>query len=354
MSTTTQPLIAIVVGSTRPGRRAEGIAQWVHGLAAARGDATFEIVDLADQALPLYDESLPAMAGRYEHPHTRRWAAAIARFDGFVFVTPEYNHAPPAALKNAIDYLFAEWNDKVAGFVSYGAAGGGVRAVEQLRLVAAELKIATVRAQVTLSLQEDWGDYLDPSSFAPRDHQLPSVAEMLDETVAWSRALRTVRGGSDPAAVDIGQMVGADPRPRRPALGAGDGLLAEARAVAGAFVAELQAGIDGGDARVYNGSFADDVLWGSPFGAVVDGYDTLHAIHSDMLGRRRGGPSRYELVRASAPTPDTVVAHVRRVALDRAADAGFDEMALYVLARHADRWWLAAGQNTPVRDAAEA
>lgn len=121
------------------------MAQWVHDIASAREDASFELVDIADFELPLLDEEMPPMMGSYSASHTRRWAEKIASFDGFVFVTPEYNHSASGALKNAIDYLFAEWNDKAAGFVSYGADSGGTRAVEHLRAVMGELKVADVR-----------------------------------------------------------------------------------------------------------------------------------------------------------------------------------------------------------------
>lgn len=125
---------------------------------------------------------MPAIVGEYAHAHTREWAARIAPFDGFVFITPEYNHSFPAVLKNALDYLYAEWNDKAAGFVSLGG-NGGLRAVEQLRLVLAELKVATVRSQVVFAR----GDLQDG---VRRDGELNA---MLDELVAWASALRSVR-----------------------------------------------------------------------------------------------------------------------------------------------------------------
>jgi uncharacterized protein (TIGR02246 family) len=112
-----------------------------------------------------------------------------------------------------------------------------------------------------------------------------------------------------------------------------------------ALVAELQAGLDDGDAELYNRHFADDVMWGSPYGATVDGYDTLHAIHLQLHARGVAADSRYELVRAIAVAPDVAIAQVRRTAL---TEAGFSEMALYVLVRRAGEWWLAAGQNTIV------
>jgi NAD(P)H-dependent FMN reductase len=124
--------IGIIIGSTRPNRRGEQVAAWVHQEASRRGDAKYELVDLRDYPLPHLDEPMPASSGQYQHDHTREWAARIDSLDGFVIVTPEYNHSVPGVLKNAIDYLYAEWNDKAVGFVSYGGAGG-VRAVEHLR-----------------------------------------------------------------------------------------------------------------------------------------------------------------------------------------------------------------------------
>jgi NAD(P)H-dependent FMN reductase len=134
--------IGIIVGSTRPGRHADAVANWVFEKAKTRNDAQFEVVDIKDFDLPLLDEPIPPSQAQYSKPHTRRWAKKVASFDAYIFVTPEYNHAPSAALKNAIDYLYAEWNNKAAGFVSYGASASGGRAVEHLRMVMAELQVA--------------------------------------------------------------------------------------------------------------------------------------------------------------------------------------------------------------------
>jgi len=186
--------IGIVLGSTRPGRLGEGVARWVLGIASRRTDAAFELVDLLEYPLPHLDEPIPAAAGRYAHDHTKAWSAKIASFDGYVFVTPEYNHSTSGVLKNAIDFLHAEWNNKAAGFVGYGAAGG-VRAVEHLRLVLAELQVATVRAQGALYLGTD---FVDRRKLQPDPIRERSVVAMLDQLVAWSRALRTVRGPAGP------------------------------------------------------------------------------------------------------------------------------------------------------------
>ena len=181
--------IAIITGSTRPGRNNEAVARWVYELAKGRTDAEFELVDIAEYQLPLLDEPLPPSRGQYHQEHTKKWAATIARFDGFVFVTPEYNHSTSGALKNAIDYLFGEWNNKSAGFVSYGSVGGA-RAVEHLRLIMAEVMVATVRAQVMLSLFTDFENF---SSFKPDPRHEAEVGTMLDQVIAWGGALHTLR-----------------------------------------------------------------------------------------------------------------------------------------------------------------
>ena len=181
--------IAVVTGSTRPGRNNEAVARWVYGLSKQRKDVEFELVDIADYDLPLLDEPVPPSLGQYTHEHTKKWAAKVGSFDAYVFVTPEYNHGISGALKNAIDYLYREWNHKAAGFVSYGSAGGA-RAVEHLRLVMAELAVATVRAQVALSLFTDFENF---SAFKPGAPQERAVNTMLDQVIGWGGALKLFR-----------------------------------------------------------------------------------------------------------------------------------------------------------------
>jgi len=181
--------IAIITGSTRPGRKSEAVARWVLDIAKRRDDAEFELVDIADYELPLLDEPIPPSLGQYSHAHTKRWAAKIAAFDAFVFVTPEYNHGTSGALKNAIDFLFQEWNNKAAGFVSYGSMGGA-RAVESLRLVMGEIMVADVRQQVLLSLFTDFESF---TTFKPDPRHNDSVNKMLDQVVAWGGALKALR-----------------------------------------------------------------------------------------------------------------------------------------------------------------
>lgn len=181
--------IAIIIGSTRPRRNGEAVARWVYEIAQKRRDAEFELVDIKDFNLPLLDEPVPSIMGQYSKPHTKTWATKIGSFDGFVFVIPEYNHGISGALKNAIDFLFREWNDKASGFVSYGGAGGA-RAVEHLRLAPAEVQIATVRNQVLLSMSTDFENF---SVFKPASLHEKSVDAMLDQVIAWGGALRALR-----------------------------------------------------------------------------------------------------------------------------------------------------------------
>ncbi|MEU8248149.1 NAD(P)H-dependent oxidoreductase [Nonomuraea sp. NPDC048916] len=181
--------IGIIIGSTRPVRNGENVAAWVHDLATKRGDAEYEVVDLRDFKLPHLDESWPAAMGVYEHAHTRAWAERIDSFDGYVFVTPEYNSSTSGALKDAIDYLYFEWADKAAGFVGYGV-DGGVRAAEHLRQVLGRVKVADVPAQVALSL---YTDFEQMTVFKPAARHEDAVTTMLDQVVAWSEALRPLR-----------------------------------------------------------------------------------------------------------------------------------------------------------------
>jgi NAD(P)H-dependent FMN reductase len=187
--------IGIILGSTRPNRNGEQVAKWAYDIASQRSDAEFELVDLRDYPLPHLDEPLPPSMGQYQNEHTRQWAAKIASFDGFVFVTPEYNHSTSGVLKNAIDFLYAEWNNKAVGFVSYGAVGGA-RAAEHLRLVAAELQMADVRQQVTLSLLTEFENF---SVFKPGDYNRSALDTLLDQVIAWSSALAPLRERAETA-----------------------------------------------------------------------------------------------------------------------------------------------------------
>jgi len=181
--------IGIILGSTRPGRNGEAVAKWVLDAAKKRNDAHYELVDIKEFDLPLLDEPLPPLMGPGVKPHTKAWAAKIAEFDGFIFVSAEYDHGVPGALKNAIDYLFYEWNNKAAGFVSYGSAGGA-RAVEHLRQIMGEVMVADVRAQVMLSLYTDFENF---SVFKPAPNHEKSLGMVLDQVIAWAGALKPLR-----------------------------------------------------------------------------------------------------------------------------------------------------------------
>ncbi|MET8847711.1 NAD(P)H-dependent oxidoreductase [Amycolatopsis sp. NPDC004625] len=188
--------IGIVLGSTRPGRVGDQVARWVHARAVDRLDAEYALVDLRDHPLPHLEEP-PGFSGSYQDERTREWAATVAACDGFVFVTPEYNHSVPGVLKNALDHVHVEWNGKAAGFVSYGGVGGA-RSVEQLRLVCGALQLADVAPQVTLPLATE---FADRTEFKPGAHQLDALDLVLDHVVAWSAALTALRRGDAEAAI---------------------------------------------------------------------------------------------------------------------------------------------------------
>ncbi len=182
--------IAIITGSTRPTRVNKQVAQWAYEKAKERSDAAFELVDIAEYELPLLDEPLSPFFKQYTHEHTKRWSEKIEAFDGYVFVTPEYNHSTSGALKNAIDFLYHEWENKAAGFVSYGGSSNGTRAVEHLRLIMGELMVADVRPQVALSLISNFEGY---TTFRPTADHESQLYIMLEQVILWSTALKSLR-----------------------------------------------------------------------------------------------------------------------------------------------------------------
>jgi NAD(P)H-dependent FMN reductase len=175
--------IGIVLGSTREGRVSPQVGEWVKELADKRGDAEYKIIDIAEFKLPLLGEADGDASG------AAAWSAQINDCDGFVFIVQEYNHSITGALKNALDYLRDEWNNKAAGIVSYGSVGGA-RATEHLRGILSELSVAHVRVHPALSL---FTDFENGSVFKPADVQKDSVNQMLDQVVSWTAALKTVR-----------------------------------------------------------------------------------------------------------------------------------------------------------------
>ncbi|WP_094094297.1 NADPH-dependent FMN reductase [Paenibacillus physcomitrellae] len=175
--------IGIILGSTREGRVSPQVGEWVKGIADKRGDANYEIVDISDFKLPFLgttDGSEPGIAA---------WNQKLASLDGFVFIVQEYNHSITGALKNALDFAREAWNNKAAGIVSYGSTGGA-RAAEHLRGIMGELMIADVRVHPTLSL---FTDFENGTVFKPQELHSANVNLMLDQVIAWSGALKTLR-----------------------------------------------------------------------------------------------------------------------------------------------------------------
>lgn len=175
--------IGIVLGSTREGRVSPQVGEWVKQIADKRGDANYEIIDIADFNLPLLGEAGGDASG------AGAWSEKVAEVDGFVFIVQEYNHSITGALKNALDYLRVEWHNKAAGIVSYGSVGGA-RATEHLRGILSELSIAHVRVHPALSL---FTDFENGTKLAAKDVQVQSVSDMLDQLVPWTGAMKTVR-----------------------------------------------------------------------------------------------------------------------------------------------------------------
>ncbi len=178
--------IGIVQGSVREGRNGDAVAKWMSDFATNRNDAEYEIVDLANYNLPFLGS---ANAQPDAEEQIKAWSEKMASFDGYIFITPEYNHAIGGALKNALDFLNPELNNKAAGFVGYGSLGG-TRAHENLRLILGELQVADVRTAVTFSLMSDFENM---SVFKPADYHADNANAMLDQVLAWSGALKTVR-----------------------------------------------------------------------------------------------------------------------------------------------------------------
>lgn len=182
--------IGIITGSTRDTRVSLQVSEWVKSIADQRTDAEFELVDIKDYNLPRYNEPIPAiMSQDYQTEEAKVWSKKISELDGFIFVTPEYNRGITSGLKDAIDYLYVEWNNKAAGIVSYGSSLG-VTAANDLRLILSVPKVATVGSHVGLSL---FTDFQDMVKFNPAPFHQETVHKLLDDVIAWSTALKTIR-----------------------------------------------------------------------------------------------------------------------------------------------------------------
>jgi NAD(P)H-dependent FMN reductase len=181
------PKLQVILASTRPGRAGEPIAEWFVARAAAHGAFDVELVDLAEVALPLFDEANHPRLRRYEHDHTKAWSARIDSGDAFVFVTPEYNYGYTAPLKNAIDYLHFEWQHKPVGFVSYGGIAAGTRAVQQLKQVVTTLKMIPLFEAVSIPFHTQ---FIDDEGRVQANEIMENAADaMLDELVLTEATL---------------------------------------------------------------------------------------------------------------------------------------------------------------------
>jgi NAD(P)H-dependent FMN reductase len=191
----TNPILQIIIASTRPGRVGPSVASWIHQRAIAHGGFDVELIDLAEVNLPMFDEPNHPRLHQYVHQHTKDWSATIDRADAFIFVIPEYNYGFNAAIKNAIDYLNAEWKHKPVGFVSYGGVGAGTRAVQMLKQVITALSMVPVFDAVNIPFIQQFLD--DERKLQPNDIMETAATTMLDELVRWTATLRALR---EPAA----------------------------------------------------------------------------------------------------------------------------------------------------------
>jgi len=188
-------VISVIVGSTRAGRFSEKPAKWILDRLKKRDGVDARLLDLRNYPMPFFDQPVtPATPGRpaFEHEVVQRWTAAIAQSDGFVFVTPEYNYEPPAVLKNAIDWVYPEWNRKAAGFVSYGSAVGA-RGVQQLRQTVIEVQIAPIRSSVHIPVATLWAHYQGGDVEAGLAELGAPAAAMIDDLLWWTEALKAAR-----------------------------------------------------------------------------------------------------------------------------------------------------------------
>jgi NAD(P)H-dependent FMN reductase len=187
-----KPKIAIIISTTRATRFGHKPAAWIRDIAAQRGDLETEIVDLRDFPMPFFDEVATNAWAPTQNPIGQRWQKKVAEFDGYIFVTAEYNHGIPAVLKNALDYAYPEWNKKAAGFVGYGAVGGA-RAIEQLRLVTAELQMATIRNGVYIQGADFMAVWKEGKDLKEITYLQAGVKDLLDQLLWWTSALKIAR-----------------------------------------------------------------------------------------------------------------------------------------------------------------
>jgi NAD(P)H-dependent FMN reductase len=186
-----KPTLQIIIASTRPGRVGPSVAAWIYERAVTHGGFDVELVDLAEVNLPMFDEPKHPRFGEYVHQHTKDWSATISRGDAFIFVIPEYNYGFNAAIKNAIDYLNAEWRGKAVGFVSYGGVAAGTRAVQMLKQVVTTLKMVPIFDAVNIPFVQQFLD--DEKRLQPNEIMETAATAMLDELLTWTTTLHPIR-----------------------------------------------------------------------------------------------------------------------------------------------------------------
>jgi NAD(P)H-dependent FMN reductase len=186
-------ILQVIVCSTRPGRVGPAVGAWMREQAATHGQFAVELVDLADFELPVFDELQHPRLRKYRHEHTQRWSESVERADAFVFVTPEYDFSMPAALLNALQFLYHEWTYKPVGFASYGGASGGMRSVQMTKQVVTTLKMVPIQEAVTITLISEYLNK-ETGAFVPDEKHRKAALAMLDELHRWAVALKPMRG----------------------------------------------------------------------------------------------------------------------------------------------------------------
>lgn len=188
----TRPRIAIILGTTRAGRFSERAAAWIHDLASKRDDLKVELVDLRDHPMPFFDEPASNAHVPSKDPEALRWQRRVSEFDGYIFVTAEYNRTIPAVLKNALDYAYPEWNRKPGAYVGYGSVGAA-RAIEHLRTINVELQMAPTRSAVHIQGADFMAARREGRELASFPHLQAGAERMLDELAWWATALKRAR-----------------------------------------------------------------------------------------------------------------------------------------------------------------
>ncbi|KOV87284.1 NADPH-dependent FMN reductase [Nocardia sp. NRRL S-836] len=183
--------LALIIGSTREGRFGTTVADWILDHVRRREDLSVDVIDLADVPLPTVQQATPVVTGVYPSPDVRAFARRIGEAEGFIVVTPEYNHGYPASLKLAIDSVYVDWNAKPVAFVSYGGLSGGSRAIEQLRQVFAEVHAATIRETVCFAMAHSQFD--EHGRLRNPDGPDLAAKSLLDQLTWWAGALRDKR-----------------------------------------------------------------------------------------------------------------------------------------------------------------